>query len=119
MADVILESARWLGVSTTQMQHISDETLTQDEAAQYLGVSVGAIDKMAAAIGLAPTPSGGDEPIPVAPTFEEPVPEGTVAEVMQWVGTDVVRAAAALEAERAAASPRSTLITQLEAIVNA
>lgn len=46
------------------------------------------------------------------------VPEGTIAEVLAWVGDDRARASAALDAEYAGAS-RSTLISQLEAIEEA
>jgi hypothetical protein len=42
-------------------------------------------------------------------------PEGTIAEVLAWVGNDPERAQAALDAEYDGAN-RSTLITQLEAI---
>lgn len=43
------------------------------------------------------------------------VPEGTITEVLDWVGDDPERARAALDAEYASSNPRSTLITQLEA----
>jgi len=43
------------------------------------------------------------------------VPEGTVQEVLDWVGDDPGRAQEAIDAERAG-SNRSTLITQLESI---
>lgn len=41
---------------------------------------------------------------------------GTAAEVLAYVGDDAARAGAALEAERNAERPRSTLISKLEAI---
>jgi hypothetical protein len=44
----------------------------------------------------------------------EPVPDGTIDEVMAWVGTDPARARQALDAENAKPSPRSTLVSQLE-----
>lgn len=47
----------------------------------------------------------------------EPVPDGTVQEVLDWVGDDPARAEQALEAERLGAG-RSTLITRLEAIAS-
>lgn len=43
------------------------------------------------------------------------VPQGTVAEILEWVGDDAARAQEALDAEYSGAG-RSTLITQLEAI---
>lgn len=43
------------------------------------------------------------------------VPQGTVAEILEWVGDDPGRAQEALDAEYSGAG-RSTLITQLEAI---
>lgn len=47
----------------------------------------------------------------------EPVPDGTVQEVLDWVGDDPGRAEQALEAERLG-DGRSTLITKLEAIAS-
>jgi hypothetical protein len=44
---------------------------------------------------------------------DDPVPDGTVDEVVEWVGDDEDRRRAALAAELAADRPRSTLITQL------
>jgi hypothetical protein len=43
------------------------------------------------------------------------VPEGTIAQVLEWVSEDPQRAADALQTERSGQS-RTTLITQLEAI---
>jgi hypothetical protein len=43
----------------------------------------------------------------------DPVPDGTVEEIVEWVGDDEDRRRAALAAELAADRPRSTLITQL------
>lgn len=48
---------------------------------------------------------------------EQQVPEGTVAEVLDWVGDDPGRARAALDAERTGAN-RSSLINQIEPIAN-
>jgi hypothetical protein len=47
----------------------------------------------------------------------EPVPDGTVQEVLDWVGDDPDRAERALEAERLG-DGRSTLISKLEAIAS-
>ena len=44
----------------------------------------------------------------------EGVPEGTAAEILEWVGDDPQRARAALEAEQASSSPRVTLVATLE-----
>lgn len=43
----------------------------------------------------------------------EPVPEGTVSEIMRWVGEDVERAKRALEVEQAHEKPRKSLVEQL------
>lgn len=48
---------------------------------------------------------------------EQQVPQGTVAEVLEWVGQDPARARAALDAECAGAN-RSSLINQIEPIAN-
>lgn len=45
------------------------------------------------------------------------VPQGPNATVLEWVGDDSQKAAAALVAEQASASPRSTLIAALEKLV--
>lgn len=45
------------------------------------------------------------------------VPEGTMQDVLDWVGSDPARANEALDAEEAGAN-RSTLITKLEAIAS-
>jgi hypothetical protein len=46
------------------------------------------------------------------------VPSGTSNDVLTWVGDDPDRASAALDAENQRDAPRSTLISQLEAIKN-
>ncbi len=45
---------------------------------------------------------------------EEPVPEGTVGQVLAWVNRDRARAARALKVERDDPEPRASLVTQLE-----
>lgn len=46
----------------------------------------------------------------------EEVPQGTIAEVLAWVGDDPARAQAALDAENAGAG-RTTLLNQLKVLV--
>lgn len=56
----------------------------------------------------------GYGPEPTAEVAEaEPVPDGTVDEVLAWAGTDADRLAAALEAEQAKSKPRVSLIDAL------
>lgn len=45
---------------------------------------------------------------------EETVPEGTVKEILAWVGDNKDRAILALEAENAKESPRKGLVSSLE-----
>ncbi len=52
---------------------------------------------------------------PVAPV--EVVPEGSIKEVLAWVGNNVTKAQKALDAEHAG-EKRSTLIAKLEALIN-
>jgi hypothetical protein len=55
----------------------------------------------------------GDEP------SDEPVgdvPDGTMADVLGWVGADPSRARAAITAEKARTDPRSSLLARLERI---
>lgn len=62
----------------------------------------------------------------VAPTDEaqaaadaaNAVPSGNVAEVLEWVGDDVDRAALALSAENDRSRPRKSLVESLEAVVS-
>ena len=42
------------------------------------------------------------------------VPEGSVDEVLEWVGNDKTKALAALDAENAKSNPRKTAIEELE-----
>lgn len=46
------------------------------------------------------------------------VPQGTAAEVLDWVGDDPARAQAALDAENAQPTPRTTLVSRLETIAS-
>lgn len=50
------------------------------------------------------------------PSPADSPPDGTVQEVLDWVGTDQARAQSALDAELAGQN-RSTLVTQLEQII--
>jgi hypothetical protein len=45
-------------------------------------------------------------------------PEGTAAEILEWVADDPTRAQAALDAENERDNPRSTLIDSLEKVVS-
>lgn len=56
------------------------------------------------------------EPDP-QPVDDQAALEGTVADVLDWVGDDPVRAQAALDAEKAKDAPRSTLMASLEKLV--
>lgn len=62
-----------------------------------------------------PTPEPGPGPNPEDGEILIP-PTGTISEVTDWVGEDVDRAKAALEAEKNGAN-RKTLITTLEGII--
>lgn len=54
------------------------------------------------------------EDAPVVVEEEETVPEGTVKEILAWVGDNKDRAILALEAENAKESPRKGLVSSLE-----
>ena len=54
----------------------------------------------------------------VSPVGEPSVPTGSIAELLEWVGEDEERAAAALEAELAGHG-RKTLVSKLENILGA
>jgi len=63
-------------------------------------------------------------PKKVAPVVEETapaedtVPEGTIKTVLAWVDGDVDKATLAYEYEESSESPRTSLLTQLEDIIN-
>lgn len=57
--------------------------------------------------GGTPSPAGDDD-------GDQPPENATIEQVIAWVDGDPERALAALEAERQAAKPRSTLVRQLE-----
>lgn len=52
-----------------------------------------------------------------APADPNEVPQGTVNELLEWVGDDKDRAQLALDAENEKASPRSTAIDAFESII--
>ncbi len=63
-----------------------------------------------------------DTPAPDTPNGDAPelvVPVGKIAEILEWVGDDQDRAAAALGAEQLDQAPRATLIAKLEAVLTA
>lgn len=67
-------------------------------------------------------PAGESEefatPAPVAePVTEEAVPEGSVKDVLAWVGEDSAKAQRALDAENAGEG-RKTLVSKLNEIIN-
>jgi hypothetical protein len=74
----------------------------------------------AAASPPAPTPPGPEPKDPEGGSREqddgEPPLDGTVDQLMQWVGEDTDRATRALAAEQARERPRSTLVKRLEAL---
>lgn len=60
-----------------------------------------------------------DSPAQKPPPHQEPepvieVPKGTTKEVLEWVGTDRVRAQAALDSEEDSGKPRKTLVEELK-----
>lgn len=58
-----------------------------------------------------------EKPVEAPQTEEAAVPEGSIKEVLAWVGEDATKAQAALDAEKAG-EKRTTLISKLEAIIN-
>lgn len=65
-----------------------------------------------------PVPGKDEESVedegPAEDSDGDGVPDGTANQVMAWVNSDPERAAAALEAEKAKAEPRTSLIAKLE-----
>lgn len=58
-----------------------------------------------------------EKPVDAPQTEEIAIPEGSIKEVLRWVGEDSTKAQAALDAENKG-EKRSTLVTKLEAIIN-
>lgn len=63
--------------------------------------------------------SSEQSPVGADPVVVEPVPKGTSAEVMDWVGGDEDRAQQAYDAELATSKPRKGLLDELEEILGA
>lgn len=61
--------------------------------------------------------SAPEEPVEAAPAVEEAVPEGSIKEVLKWVGYDREKAQRALAAEHDG-EKRTTLVSKLEAIID-
>lgn len=55
--------------------------------------------------------------LPSAPESGIEVPDGTIKEILAWVGDDTERAEAAADAENAAENPRPTLLDKLKKVV--
>lgn len=67
----------------------------------------------------APAPKAVEPEAVAAPVTDEiVVPEGSIKNVLAWVGEDATRAQKALDAENDSDDPRSSLVTKLESIIN-
>lgn len=58
-----------------------------------------------------------EKPVEAPVTEEQAVPEGSIKEVLAWVGDDATKAETALSAEQVG-EKRTTLISKLSAIIN-
>lgn len=58
-----------------------------------------------------------EKPVDAPQTEEATVPEGSIKEVLGWVGDDATKAQQALKAEKAG-EKRTTLVSKLEALIN-
>jgi hypothetical protein len=58
-----------------------------------------------------------EKPVEAPVTEEQTVPEGSIKEVLAWVGEDATKAQTALTAEKSG-EKRTTLITKLSAIID-
>jgi hypothetical protein len=58
-----------------------------------------------------------EKPVEAPVTEEQTAPEGSIKEVLAWVGEDATKAQTALKAEKAG-EKRTTLISKLEAVIN-
>lgn len=58
-----------------------------------------------------------EQPVEAPQTDVQAVPEGSIKDVLAWVGEDATKAQNALDAEKSG-EKRTTLISKLEAIIN-
>jgi hypothetical protein len=104
------------GNVTTAYQRPDQDVTTQHEVpgvnertAERAGLedsgSVHAESGQAAGVRVQDTVNGGDAP--------SQVPDGSIQQVLAWVGNDKDRAQAALDAEQAKPTPRSSLVEKL------
>lgn len=101
-----IDAAQQFGISRKEAAEAA--SMTPEEAAQFLGLSVADTAQFA----LAATPTKVD-----AASFG--VPDGTVEEIKTWVGIDPIKAQRALDAENAKTTPRTTLVTWLQGVLQA
>lgn len=66
--------------------------------------------------GAASSPGDPGDPPQVVP--DEYPADGTIAQILAWVGDDTIRAEAALDAEDETGKPRKSLVAALEAILD-
>ena len=121
------ELANRLGISREEAVLIPQ--LGAEEAAQTFGLAVSALEGVVAPSEPDPQPQPEPEPQPDPNPEPDPDPaadeeqvdeypqDGTVADVLDWVGDDPELAQAALDAEEDRSKPRVTLIDQLETII--
>lgn len=83
-----------------------------EEDAERIAAHVNGVELVGDGTGEALPPI--DEDDPSAECVHDPVPEGSIAAVLEWVGDDADKAARALDAELAKDAPRSTLVAALE-----
>lgn len=126
------EAARVMGVATPEVTRVEAETehgvvVAMSSGARRLIGDDGfyALDEHPANTHLRrfrfPVPEvapgeGGDQELDEGDPDGAQVPDGTVDEVLAWVGSDPERAIAAREHEQAKPSPRKSLIERLEKV---
>lgn len=102
------------------MSHNADEASKVREASEAHREQVQAEAKARAEAAAAGEPEPGSPGRPEdaesedAPSNGSEVPDGTVDDVLAWVGDDKARAQAALDAEQQRPTPRTSLVAELE-----
>jgi hypothetical protein len=84
------------------LDYTKDEIVTGELAQHLADTCPNLVEVLDEVLGAEPAAAG------------DGVPDGTAAEVLEWVGDDHDKAAQALEAEQAREKPRSTLVGALE-----
>lgn len=108
------EAARMLGVADTEIVDVRQQGQQWEALHHDMASHVERWRPIPGAVSAPPEVQPDESGEPVGDLDGDGVPDGTAAEVLEWVGDDRDRAGAALLAETARDKPRTTLVAALE-----